>query len=107
VLDGRFVQDTSEASDGQEALALTTFDPEIKKYRSWWFSSEGHHNKATGDWDEATATMSFKADLDDKLVARSSVRFINKDRHVWQVEIKDGDGKLYFDSEWTVTRRKE
>jgi len=38
---------------------------------------------------------------------QSNVRFIDKDRHVWKVDIKDGDGKLYFDGEWTVTRRKE
>ena len=68
---------------------------------------EGHHNKTVGDWDEATATVSFKADLDDGLVARSSVQFTDKDHHIWKVVIKDGDGKLYFDTEWTVTRRKE
>ena len=51
--------------------------------------------------------MSFKADLDDKLVARSSVRFIDQDRHTWKVQVNDSDGKLYVDIEWTVTRRKE
>jgi hypothetical protein len=51
--------------------------------------------------------MSFRADLGDGLVARSSLRFMDKDRHIWKVEIKDGGGKLYFDTEWTVTRRKE
>jgi Protein of unknown function (DUF1579) len=106
VLDGQFLQDTSEISDGQEGFSLTTFDPQMKKYRGWWFNSEGHRNKSFGEWDGATETLSFKADLDDGLVARSSVRFIDKNRHVWKVEIKDRDGKLYFDCEWTVTRRK-
>lgn len=107
ILDGRFVQDTSEVSDGQEGFSLMTFDPAVNKYRSWWFSSEGHSNKTAGEWNERTETMSFKADLDDGLVARSSAQFVNKDRHVWKVEIKDGGGKLYFDSEWTLTRQKE
>jgi hypothetical protein len=29
------------------------------------------------------------------------------DRHVVKTEIQDGKGKLYFDGEWTVSRRKE
>lgn len=107
VLDGRFLQDTSEGSDGQESFSLMTFDPQMKKYRSWWFNSEGNRNKAVGERNEETESMAFRAELDDGLVARSSVRFIDKDRHIWKVEVKDGNDKLYFDTEWTVTRRKK
>jgi hypothetical protein len=107
VLDGHFLQDTTEASDGQEMFSLMTFDSQVKKYRSWWFSSEGDNNKSSGDWDGATETISLKSNLDEKLVGQTSVRFVNKDRHVVKMEIKDGDGKLYFDGEWAVTRRKE
>lgn len=107
VLDGRFVLDTSEVSDGSEGLSLLTYDPQMKAYRGWWFNSEGHRNKSTGQWDADTQTFSFKADLDDGLTSHSSVRFIDQDRHDWKVIVRDGGGKLYFHGEWNVSRRKK
>ena len=107
ILNGQFMQDTSDVLEGPEGLSLMTFDPVMKKYRGWWFNSEGHRNKSIGNWDAKTETISFRADLEDGLVSQSSVKFIDEDRHVWKVVVKDGDGKLYFDTEWTVTRQKE
>jgi hypothetical protein len=105
VLDGRFLQDTSESSDGVENISLLTYDPQMKAYRSWWFSSEGATSKAVGQWDAAAETMTFKSDLNDGLTSRGAMRFIDKDRHVWTVSIRDREGKLYFDGEWDVRRR--
>lgn len=111
VLNGRLLQDTSVGSDGAESISLFAYDPQMKAYRSWWFSSEGWTNKGTGKWDDATQTLSFKLELEkglgEGLVAEGSMHFIDKDRHVWKSNVKDGAGKLYFDGEWTVTRRKE
>lgn len=107
VLDGWFLQDTSEISDGSESISLLGYDAGQKKYRGWWFNSEGHRNKSFGDWDEASGTLSFRADLEDGLVSTSSVKFIDTDHHVWKVEVKDAGGKLFFEGEWTVRRRKD
>lgn len=107
VLGGRFLEDATKVSDGTQALSLTTYDPQMKAFRSWWFNSLGHTSKSNGQWDEKTTTLSFESGLPDGLTSRSSVRFIDKDRHEWKVIIKDGDGKVYFDTTWTVTRRKE
>jgi hypothetical protein len=106
VLDGRFLQDTSASSDGSEGFSLLTYDPQMKAYRSWWFSSEGHTSKSTGAWDASSETISFNANLGDGLTSRGSVHFIDNDRHDWKVIVNDGDGKLYFHGEWKVTRRK-
>lgn len=107
VLDDRILQDTSKISDGSEGLSLLTYDTQMKAYRSWWFNSEGHTTKSTGQWDAASETMSFKSDLGNGLTSRASVRFIDKDRHDWKVVVKDGDDKLYFHGEWYVARRKK
>jgi hypothetical protein len=105
VLDGRFLQDTSEISDGSESLSLLTYDPQMKAYRSWWFSSEGHTSKSGGKWDAASETLSFRSNLGNGLTSYGSVRFIDRNRHSWRVVVRDGGGKLYFDTQWTVTRR--
>jgi hypothetical protein len=107
VLDGQFLQDTSEISDGTQGFSLVTYDPQMKAYRSWWFNSEGRTSKSGGKWDAAAETLSFRADLGDGLTSYSSVRFIDRDRHDWKVMVKDGDGKLYFHGEWVVTRRRQ
>jgi hypothetical protein len=106
ILDGQVLQDTSEVSDGQEGFSLLTFDPQLKKYRSWWFNSEGNTSKSTGEWNAVAETMSFSSDLDNGLVSRTSLRFIDDNHHDWRVVITDGTGKLYFDTKWTVTRHK-
>ena len=107
VLDGSFVQDTSKISDGTESFALTSFDPQMKAYRSWWFNSEGNSSKSTGQWDSASKTISFQSDLGNGITSRSSVRFVDNNNEEWNVVIKDGDGKLYLDLNVKATRRKE
>ena len=107
VLDGRFLQDTSEMSDGSQSLSLLTYDPQMEAYRSWWFSSEGHTSKSGGKWDAASQTIEFRSDLGNGLNSYGSVQFIDKDRHDWKVIVKDGCGKVYFHGEWYVTRRKQ
>ena len=107
VLDGWLLQDTAKISNGSESISLLGYDPQQKKYRGWWFNSEGHRNKSFGDWDEASGTLSFRADLEDELISTSSVNFIDQNHHVWKVQVKDAEGKLFFDGEWTVARRKE
>jgi hypothetical protein len=107
VLDGRFLQDNSEISDGTESISLLTYDPQKKAYRSWWFSSQGNSSKSTGQWGAAAETMSFTADLGDGLTSRDSVRFLDQDRHDWHVVVRDRDGKLYFDGAWKVARHKQ
>jgi hypothetical protein len=106
VLDGHFLHEASEISDGQEGFSLLTFDPQMKKYRSWWFYSEGNFSKSVGEWDAVAETMSFSSDLDDGLVSRSSLRFIDDDHHDCRVVITDRTGKLYFDTKWIVARHK-
>ncbi len=107
VLDGQFVMDASEVSDGRESLSLLTYDLQSKSYLMWWFSSAGHSSFSTGKWDAASATMSFKIAQDNGLVARSTMRFLDNNRHVLNVVITDGNGKLYHDKTWDVTRRTE
>ena len=106
VLNESFVLDSSKKSDGRESLALLTYDPQQKAYRSWWFSSEGHTSKSTGAWDSVSETISFRSEFGNGLTSRSAVRFIDDDHHDWRVVVTDGNGKLYFDTKWTLSRSK-
>ena len=107
ILDGHFVQDTAEISDGTQSIALTSYDPQMKAYRAWWFNSKGNKSTPTGQWDSGSKTISYQSDLGNGITARNSVRFIDMDNEEWNVVIKDGDGKLYLDLNVKSKRRKE
>jgi hypothetical protein len=107
ILDGYFVQDTAEISDGTQSIALTSYDPQMNAYRAWWFNSEGNKSKSTGQWDSGSKTISYTSDLGNGITVRNSVRFIDMDNEEWNVVIKDGDGKLYLDLNIKSKRRKE
>jgi hypothetical protein len=51
--------------------------------------------------------MTMKSQLDNGLSSTGGVHFIDKDRHDWKIVITAGDGKVYFDATWNVSRRKE
>jgi hypothetical protein len=104
VLGGRFVLDSSSHSDGQESMALITFDPQAGEYRSWWFNSEGLHNESHGTWDEATQTLSYETEMPDGKQGRSKLHFAAPDREEWQFNVTDAEGKVYLDM--TITARK-
>ena len=106
VLDRSFVLDTSKASDGHEGMSLITYDSRQKAYRSWWFSSKGHTSKSTGQWDSVTETMSARSDYGNGIRSRLITRFIDENHHDVRVVTTDGDGKLYFDTKWTLKRSK-
>jgi uncharacterized protein (TIGR03067 family) len=97
--------DTSIHSDGQESMALIGYDPGQKNYRSWWFNSEGHRNDSRGQWNEAAQTLSYRTDLEDGKAMRSSVRFADPNKEVWQFQVTDAAGKVYFDMDIIATRR--
>ena len=105
ILDGRLIMDRSILSDGTENLALFGFDPQSKVYGLWWFNSEGHHNVATGSWNDKSQTISYVTKLDDGKTWRSSLRFANRNHEVWDFKVTDADGKVYFDMDSIVTRR--
>ena len=104
ILDGWFLQD--EPAD-RAGVSLFSYDPGLRKYRGWWFDSKGNRNKSFGEWNETSQTLSYRAELEGGLFASSSANFVDKDHHVWKVQVKDAAGKLYFDAQWNVARRSK
>lgn len=107
ILDGRFLLDTSKHSTGQEGMSLLSFDARRKAYRSWWFNSEGHRSQNHGEWHEKTQTLTLVSDTEDGKTTRGSARFPDPDHQVVEIKVTDADGKVYFDMDIILTRRKQ
>jgi hypothetical protein len=106
VLDKTLVMESVQNSDGKEGLNLFAYDPSQRAYRHWWFGSEGHTTKSKCQWDDVSETMTFRSD-ENGLISRGAMRFIDDDHHDHRLVVTDGDGKLYLDMKWTITRSKK
>ena len=106
ILGDRFVQMTEKAADG-EMMYLLTYDQNRRAIRFWLFGSNGFTSTATGSWDEATSTLTLKAD--DQPPGASGTytdRFTDDDHHEWRWLFKDAAGKVVFEASGKVTRLK-
>lgn len=106
ILNRMFLQDTSTNEDGQESIALFTYDPKRSQYRSWWFNSEGHTSKSTGQRAAAGNAIEWKSTLPDGQTSLGSVQIADNDHHEWAIRITDAAGKVYFDTVWKCVRAK-
>jgi hypothetical protein len=107
ILNGRFVMDTSMHANGDESIAILGYDPGQQTYRSWWFNSQGEfpRSQSTGSWNESQQSLSYVSELDGGKTMRSSVRFADPNKELWQFKVTDAAGKVYFDMEITATRQ--
>jgi hypothetical protein len=105
VLNGRFVQE--KGGDLQNPnLCLFTYDVQKKAYRFWLFDSAGTAMELTGHWDEASKTMTWKAELGNGITTSGPMRFVDANTIEWQAVAKDKAGKVYHHMEGKVTRKK-
>ena len=104
VLGGRFLQEKGNHSNG-DSVVMFSFDDEKKLYRSWFFHSDGNTTETKGQWDEGTLTFTFVSDLNG-MKNTSTIKFIDKDTHIWTAVVKDSKGTVFYNGEGKCTRRK-
>jgi hypothetical protein len=106
-LDGWFVESKGRSADEKAATTviwMMTYDSARKEYRQWLFATGGFSLHSTGQWDEATETLSCTGDAGN-VTMRTRIRFIDKDHVEFRMTAKDSDGKVYQDTKGTLTRR--
>lgn len=106
VVGDRFVQEKSEHSDKSSGSLILTYDAQKKRYRGWWFSSAGHANESTGEWDDRTRTMTWTSE-EGSITTTTTHRVVDADNTEWAVLAKDRDGRILFRMEGHNVRIKE
>lgn len=109
VLGGRFVQSNGHSDPGGlQDIQMMTYDAGRKHYRHWHFDSQGNGSdiSASGQWDEAAKTLTWKTELADGISMTNKVQFLDKDTCKWVLVAKDKGGKVYLDMEGKLTRSK-
>ena len=82
-----------------------TYDLARKEYRLWMFLTGGFSIHWSGQWDEATKTLSVTADAGHGVTSKGTSHFIDKDHIEFRILATDSDGKVYTDKKGMLTRR--
>lgn len=107
ILDGHFIEESAAASDGnEEGKHIFTYDVAKKVYRMWYFSSSGNTSDTSGQWNEATQTLSFHTDLGNGMTDTAIIHFTDADTHEWSARVTDAAGKVYFEGSGKLKRKK-
>jgi hypothetical protein len=95
VLDGAFVYGRNGDDTGKTAATwMMNYDPVRKAYRLWYFDVNGA-SEWSGQWDEATNTMTWTSVAAQTGVSASDkTRFIDDDHQEWNMQIQDKDGTM-------------
>lgn len=95
-----------DSLSGTEQLSLTTYDARDQVYRSWFFGSDGNlpRTETIGQWDKATATLTFKSLDKDCVASVVQMKLIGNDAVNWQGTWKDKAGQIVLDIEGTAKR---
>jgi hypothetical protein len=104
VLKGRFIQELGGTAD-QPTICLWGYDPQKQVYRMWHFGTEGQ-GEHEGVWNEATKTMTWKADLGNGITMNGTSIFIDADMDEWKMVAKDKAGKVYLELEGKNKRKQ-
>jgi len=93
---------------GAKGRYLINYDAEAKVYRSWAFGNQNEFPRGdtVGRWDAKADRMSWKLNFGNDLRGEMTFQFISKDKFVWELTIRDSNGKLMLDSGGPQTRKK-
>jgi len=107
ILNGHMIENKGVWSpENKQFLHLMTYDPQSKQYRQWYFDKDGlAPQEYSGQWDEATQTLTFTGTLADGIPSISKQKFLDKDTFTWTLVGKDRTGKIVLDVEGKCVRK--
>lgn len=103
VLGGRFLRQTwkIDPAAGQPELSgmtLMTYDPQLRRYRSWGFVSTGSAQEAEGKWDADARTFTWTARAGDGGPTTVTKAAFGADgEESWSIVTKDPDGRTLME----------
>ena len=107
VLGGRFTQTNTAAAGGSTSIALTTYDERLRRYRIWWFYSQGHMKEFEGHWNAETKTFTWKSVDGDTVTTVTKVQHPNSTTRKWDAVGKNASGEIVFHVEGKSKRVKQ
>lgn len=112
-LDKRFLVEQARLNMGElgelTGTSVWSWDPQIKKYRMWWFDSFGETSAATVTYDEKTRTWTMKGSgqkYGHKTLGRGTLRHIDDNTVEWTWKEYDALG-LFQLADMKGTSRKK
>lgn len=89
-----------------KALMISTFDPQTRKYVTWFFQSSGLMNQSLGDWNHERKTLTFtQVKPRPNTTNRFTETFATDSTINGSLAFTGNDGRTMFDMVWTRTRQ--
>ncbi|MFQ5589764.1 MAG: DUF1579 family protein [Phycisphaerae bacterium] len=112
-LDKRYLVEHGDYDMGElgkmKGVGLWTYDPKAKKYRIWWFDSQGGTARGTATFCDETKTWKMKVKGRNpwgKSKGKGTVTFVDDDTIEWEWSEWDGSG-LFKTAETTGTSKRK
>ena len=106
VLGGRYLAYTA-ITGKDEAYSLFTYDESKRKYRSWFFDSNGSQSEWSGTWDDATKTLTRTANLGRGNTGTATSKFLDDNTIEFSLVLKNRDGKVFVAMNSWFTRQAD
>ena len=98
ILGGHFVRCEVSGDDGKVlAMMIRTFDAEQQAYREWMFPPSRFGGESRGQWDEAANMLTLTGERPG-ITGVTTIRFSDKNTMQWSVNLRDRQGKVYYDA---------
>ncbi|MGH8727605.1 MAG: hypothetical protein ACREV9_05510 [Burkholderiales bacterium] len=109
VLDRQFLRGmTGRKSDGTEDVIYATYDPLVKGYPFWIFSSSGTYvYLAPATWDARKRTMEWTNPPNSDISWSGRLIFTDENTRRWTTVVKDWKGAVLLEHEGSAIRRKD
>ena len=103
-LNGRFLKEEGQDSDGSTYLSMYSYDEAASQYLLTVFQSRGATTRMTGTWDEEKLTMTWRNTEQPGLTSEWKYRLVDSERYEFEFVTRGDDKKLYLHIKGTADR---
>ncbi len=104
-LNGRFLKEEGQDSDGGTYVSMSSFDEQSGQYLLSSFSSRGGTTRLIGSWNAETFTMTWRNTKRPGMTEEWTYRLTGPNSYDFEFVIRGSDQKRYFHLKGTAERK--
>jgi hypothetical protein len=106
ILDGRYLQETGQDSDGAKYMAVYSYDEAAEVYRASVFQSSGNSWHSSGHWDDASKSFTWTHSVADGVQMVGTYKFVKPNQFTFSYVAKNAANHELFRLEGSGSRKE-